>query len=97
MNFMVSTYRSQLMEIYEKIGDYEAHRKELEYYVFQCPQHSLEYVSKLKALCEPGEWEEYRESLLSAWRHNPLYYALLEFEENFQISRWKESRKRNCC
>ena len=42
------------------------YKDELLFHVFTCQQNSLDFVEKLKAVCNPMEWEQNREKLLAA-------------------------------
>lgn len=81
---LVAEYSSQLIDIYKKIGDMNAYRKELEYQIFSCSQHDLEYINKLKELCKEEEWEAYREQILKSGRVHSVRYSLLEAEGMYE-------------
>ena len=63
---LISDYSSQLIEIYEKIGEMDAYREELEYHIVHCSPSNLEPVNKLKKLCKKEEWEIYQERILAS-------------------------------
>lgn len=77
---LVSEYSCQLIDIYEKIGNKDECRRELEYQIFNCSQHNLEYVNRLKALCDEEEWKVYRERILESDKLYSIRYTFLEAE-----------------
>lgn len=77
---LVSDYSSQLIEIYEKIGEMDAYREELEYHIFHCSPSNLEPVNKLKKLCKKEEWEIYQERILASDKTCTIRYDFLEAE-----------------
>lgn len=81
---LVSEYSSQLIDIYEKIGDMEEYRKELEYHIFNYSQNDLDHLNKLKVLCDKEEWEVYRERILDSKTSSSIRYTILETEGLYQ-------------
>lgn len=77
---LVSDYSSQLIEIYEKIGESDAYREELEYQVFNCSQSKLDYVNRWKALCSDEEWVHYRDKIIASDKSRAILYDFLEAE-----------------
>ncbi len=69
---LVSGYSQELIGLYEETGQTEKLLDELQFQVFQCGQHDLAYVKKLKEQTSTSRWPELRERLLAgknaAWR-----------------------------
>ena len=81
---LVAGYSGQLIDIYEKIGNWDEYRKELEYQIFHCSQSNLEYVNKLKALCNEEEWEIQRDKILKSDKARSILYDFLGAEGLYQ-------------
>lgn len=73
-------YSRQLISIYETQADEKAYKEELQYYVFECPQHDLVYIQKMKAVCTEQEWEQYREQILQSRNSCNILYTFMEAE-----------------
>ena len=63
---LVSGYSQELVGLYEETRQTEKLLKELQFQVFQCGQHDLTYVKKLKEQIPPDQWPELRERLLTS-------------------------------
>lgn len=55
-----------LMQLYQKTGQKQLYRQELEEYLFAYRQSDLKYVLAFKKLCEKDEWLQKRQELLAA-------------------------------
>ena len=62
---LVSGYSQELIGLYEETGQTEKLLDELQFQVFQCGQHDLAYVKKLKEQTSTSRWPELRERLLA--------------------------------
>ena len=62
---LVSGYSQALIGLYEETGQTEKLLDELQFQVFQCGQHDLAYVKKLKEQTSTSRWPELRERLLA--------------------------------
>lgn len=75
----------KLIDLYEQLdmtGDY---KRELLYYLFdmELPWGSnrlFEFAGKLKTLCKPDEWLEYREKMLQSKRFSSVWYEIMDYE-----------------
>lgn len=81
---LVAEYSRSLIGIYEAADYKKEYKQELIFYVFQCMQSNLEYICKLKAVCESGEWENYREKILESDMFYQVQLELLEKEGLFE-------------
>lgn len=77
---LVAKYSEQIIEIYEKLHDFSAMRKELEYYLFSFRQDNLNYVEKMKMILPPTEWEDMRNRLLDSKSMQYQLYPFLQQE-----------------
>ncbi len=77
---LIARYSEQLISIYETQTDKEAYKKELLYYVFECPQNNLVHIYKLKEVCTDKEWEDYREQILKRPKNYNILYPFMEKE-----------------
>ena len=77
---LVARYSEQLISIYETQTDKEGYKKELLYYVFECPQNNLVHIYKLKEVCTDKEWEDYREQILKNPKNYNILYPFMEKE-----------------
>ena len=62
---LVAEYSKWLMELYERQGRRAELLAELEYHVFTLSSGGMEMLSRLKKVCTPVQWIEYRERYLS--------------------------------
>ncbi|MBT9778174.1 hypothetical protein GPL15_16865 [Clostridium sp. MCC353] len=79
----VKEYSQELIELYGSLHMEDAYKEELLFQVFSCRQEKLDFVMKLKAVCEPKEWEEMREKLLQSPGSQFIKYSLLEQEKMY--------------
>ena len=81
---LIARYSEQLISIYETQTDKEAYKKELLYYVFECPQNNLVHIYKLKEVCTDKEWEDYREQILKNPKNYNILYPFMEKEGMYE-------------
>lgn len=81
---LVAEYSQQLIQIYEKRNMQKEYARELQYQVFECMQHDLEYIVKLKKLYSETEWEKQRERFLQGKTSSWIRYKFLLEEELFE-------------
>lgn len=81
---LVVRYSEQLISIYETQPDKEGYKKELLYYVFECPQNNLVHIYKLKEVCTDKEWEDYREQILKNPKNYNILYPFMEKEGMYE-------------
>ena len=81
---LVAWYSDQLISIYETRSDKEAYKKELLYYVFECPQNNLVHIYKLKAVCTDKEWDKYKEEILKSPGSYSIRYPFMEKEGMYE-------------
>lgn len=91
---LVAEYSQQLIKIYEKRNMRKEYVQELQYQVFECMQHDMEYIMKLKKLYSATEWEEQRERFLQDKTSLWIRYDFLVEEELFERL-LQEIRKNN--
>ena len=77
----VKGYSEKLIELYGRMHMDREYKDELLFHVFTCQQNSLDFVKKLKAVCNPMEWEQNREKLLAAPAGQGIRLSLLESEK----------------
>ena len=81
---LVARYSEQLISIFETQADEKACKEELQYYVFECPQHDLAHIQKLKEVCTEQEWERYREQILQSRNSCSILYPFMEAEGMYE-------------
>ena len=81
---LVARYSEQLISIYEMQSNEKAYKEELQYYVFECPQHDLAHIQKLKAVCTEQDWEQYREQILQSRNSGSILYPFMEAEGMYE-------------
>lgn len=81
---LTAEYSQQLIQIYEKRNMQKEYAQELQYQVFECMQHDLEYIVKLKKLYSETEWEKQRERFLQSKTSSWIRYKFLMEEELFE-------------
>ena len=81
---LVARYSEQLISIYETQPDKEGYKKELLYYVFECPQNNLVHIYKLKEICTDKEWEDYRKQILKNPKNYNILYPFMEKEGMYE-------------
>lgn len=81
---LIARYSEQLISIYETQSDKEVYKKELLYYVFECPQNNLVHIYKLKKVCTDKEWDGYREKILKSPKNYNILYPFMEKEGMYE-------------
>ena len=81
---LIARYSEQLISIYETQQDKEVYKKELLYYVFECPQNNLVHIYKLKKVCTDKEWDGYREKILKSPKNYNILYPFMEKEGMYE-------------
>ena len=81
---LVAEYSTKLIDLYERKNQHKEYKDELIFRVFFCRQDNLDYVNKLKGVCEPAEWETYRGKILKEKAGWIIKYPLLEAEEMYE-------------
>ena len=75
---LVAEYSEWLMDLYEQQGQRDKLIAELEYHVFDLSSGGMEMLNRLKNVCTPAQWVEYRERYLSGRTYHKL--ELMESE-----------------
>ena len=75
---LVAEYSEWLMNLYEQQGQRDKLIAELEYHVFDLSSGGIEMLNRLKNVCTPAQWVEYRERYLSGRTYHKL--ELMESE-----------------
>ena len=75
---LVAEYSEWLMDLYERQGRHDKLLAELEYHVFTLSFGGMEMLGRLKKVCTPEQWVEYRERYLSGQNTHKL--ELMESE-----------------
>ena len=75
---LVAEYSQWLMDLYERQGQQDELLAELEYHVFTLSSGGMEMLIRLKKVCTPVQWIEYRERYLSGQKIHKL--ELMEYE-----------------
>ena len=81
---LIARYSEQLISIYETQPDKDVYKKELLYYVFECPQNNLVHIYKLKKVCTDKEWDGYREKILKSPKNYNILYPFMEKEGMYE-------------
>lgn len=81
---LIARYSEQLISIYETQPDKEVYKKELLYYIFECPQNNLVHIYKLKKVCTDKEWDGYREKILKSPKNYNILYPFMEKEGMYE-------------
>lgn len=79
----VSGHSRKLIELYGRLHMDKDYKEELLFQVFSCRQDSLDFTSKLKAVCGKSEWEQIREKLLAGPAGQEIKLPLLESEKMY--------------
>ncbi|MCD8306623.1 MAG: hypothetical protein LUD51_00100 [Clostridia bacterium] len=84
-NAAVDSETQKLIELYENLGMTADCKRELLYYLFDMDlrwgrSRLHEFACKLKTLCRPEEWLEYREKMLQSNRFSSIRYEILDDE-----------------
>lgn len=75
---LAAEYSRWLMDLYKRQGQRDKLLAELEYHVFSLSSGGMEILNRLKKVCTPVEWIEYRERYLSGGNTHKL--ELMESE-----------------
>lgn len=75
---LAAEYSEWLMDLYEQQGQRDKLCAELEYHVFTLSSGGMEMLNRLKKVCTPAQWIEYRERYLSGRNYHKL--ELMESE-----------------
>lgn len=76
---LVSEYSQQIMELYQSRGQTKEYKEELIYYVIEKNFQKIDYALKLKQVCTPDEWKNYRAQLLKTG-YSSFKYKLMKKE-----------------
>lgn len=77
-------WSGMLIDLYEKTGRKDELGEELLFYVFNCHQHGLDYVMRLKKLLSDDEWMSVRSVLLMADSMSYQKYDLMSTEKMYE-------------
>ena len=89
-NYMlIARYRKNLIELYKKVGDKKAYRKELTEFIFGSCGSDLSLIYELKEDCTLEEWLSYREKILTGEILREIKLKLLEKEGMYE-ELWQE-------
>lgn len=75
---LIAEYSKWLMDLYEQQGQRDKLCAELEYHVFTLSSGGMDMLNRLKKVCTPAQWIEYRERYLSGQNYHKL--ELMESE-----------------
>ena len=75
---LVAEYSAKLIDLYKIRKQDKEYKEELIFQVFSCRQDKLDYVYRLKSVCEHVEWENHREKILKGRTGWQIKYPLLE-------------------
>ena len=75
---LAAKYSEWLMDLYEQQGQRDKLLAELEYHIFTLSSGGMEVLNRLKNICTPAQWIEYRERYLSGRTYHKL--ELMESE-----------------
>lgn len=79
----VKDHSQKLIELYSQMGMDKEYKEELLFQVFSFSQNSLNFIMKLKEVCEQEEWEQYREKLLNGPTGYGISLSLMEAEKMY--------------
>ena len=89
-NYLLMTrYRKNLIELYKKVGNKKAYRKELTEFIFDGCGSDLSLIYELKEDCTPEEWLLYKEKILTGEILRKTKLELLEKEGMYE-ELWQE-------
>lgn len=77
---LVAEYSERLMDLYKQQGERDKLIAELEYHIFTLASGGIEMLNRLKKICTPVQWIEYRERYLSG-----RYYCKRELMESEEL------------
>lgn len=80
---LVTEYSTKLIDLYKIRKQDKEYKEELIFQVFSCRQDKLDYVYRLKSVCEQVEWENHREKILKGKTGWQIKYPLLEAEKMY--------------
>ena len=80
---LVAEYSAKLIDLYKIRKQDKEYKEELIFQVFSCRQDKLDYVYRLKSVCEHVEWENHREKILKGRTGWQIKYPLLEAEKMY--------------
>jgi hypothetical protein len=83
-NIRQTEYSAKLIDLYSMRKQHKEYKEELLFQVFSCRQDKLDYVNRLKSVCEQAEWETYREEILKGRIGWQIKYPLLEAEGMYE-------------
>lgn len=86
---LMARYRKNLIELYKKVGNKKAYRKELTEFIFDSCGSDLSLIYELKEDCTPEEWLSYREKILAGEMLREIKLELLEKEGMYE-ELWQE-------
>lgn len=75
---LVAGYSEWLIDLYERQGQRDKLLAELEYHIFSLSSGGMEMLNRLKNVCTPAQWIEFRERYLSGRTYHKL--ELMESE-----------------
>lgn len=81
---LVAEYSARLIDLYSMRRQHKEYKEELIFQVFSCRQDKLDYVNRLKSVCEQAEWEAHREEILKGRAGWQIKYPLLEEEGMYE-------------
>ena len=85
----MARYCKNLIELYKKVGNKKAYRKELTEFIFDSCGNDLSLIYELKEDCTPEEWLSYREKILAGEMLRETKLELLEKEGMYE-ELWQE-------
>ena len=85
----MARYRKNLIELYKKVGNKKAYRKELTEFIFDSCGSDLSLIYELREDCTPEEWLSYREKILAGEMLRETKLELLEKEDMYE-ELWQE-------
>ena len=85
----MARYCKNLIELYKKVGNKKAYRKELTEFIFDSCGSDLSLIYELKEDCTPEEWLSYREKILAGEMLRETKLELLEKEGMYE-ELWQE-------
>lgn len=86
---LMARYCKNLIELYKKVGNKKAYRKELTEFIFDSCGSDLSLIYELKEDCTPEEWLSYREKILAGEMLRETKLELLEKEGMYE-ELWQE-------
>lgn len=104
----MARYCKNLIELYKKVGNKKAYRKELTEFIFDSCGSDLSLIYELKEDCTPEEWLSYREKILAGemlretklellgkeGMYEELWQEIFERAELYEIDRYEKVLKK---